>query len=207
MNEGGIFNLDVPPAYLGNPIVGAVYSSNIWLPAQAIHHPSTIPGPQPWSNMRTHLQAIGNADATALFRRAEMRFETIDMHGVSFLISHLYRLTSCYGDSLSRPLIILLAVAFLTIATFYLGNLAVPTPDCRQLVWAQDFCSFDAYGSTLRSIWLAMQPFFNPFGLRTDQAVVPANGIAMFVQIVNRVTTAGLLFSFFVAVRRRFRIS
>jgi hypothetical protein len=207
MDGGGIFNVRVPPMYAGNPVTGTVYFRGVWLPASYHHHADSSRGPQPWSNMRAHMQAIGNADATALFRHAEMASETTEMGVAARTISRLYRWSSSYGDNIGRPIVFLMCITIIFASFYWYWGGAVPSPDCRQLVWAKKLCEFDDRGSVYRSLWLAMQPFFNPFGLRSDLAVVPAAGWAMAVNIFQRILTILLVFVFLLAVRRRFRIA
>jgi hypothetical protein len=164
IEDSGILNIEVSPPAEGCPIKTAVYFHKLWLPRRVIPEQVALLGPQPWSYMRAHLQSMGNQDATAYFRCAEMALERPQLQPSEKTISRIYQLTSNYGENIGRCFLWIVFVTMLcAILYFYLEGASV-TPDCNAMPWARRMCDHDTLGAGLRAAWLALQPFFNPFG-------------------------------------------
>ena len=144
LNRTGILTLDVPPNYQPNPFIGGLQITKLWLPSKRYDHRHALEGAQPWANMRHHVQALGNPEATKLFHRTEMRIEALQAGAVTRAFDTLYRVSCDYGRSINAPIFWLITLWLAAFLAYWICHGAVPTDACRITIWSRVLCEFDS---------------------------------------------------------------
>ena len=107
--------------FADSPFVGRVDLRNVSLPRKDGFYKGQRPGHQPWTNMRLHLQRLGDIGLAGTFQSVELTMERKEESAQSSVkfISYLYEFCSDYGNSITAP-IKLLVWSMIIAFSFYL---------------------------------------------------------------------------------------
>lgn len=180
---------------------------------------SRMPTPNAYLFLRHQLTEVGNTEAAGFFARAEHYFNYRREPGAARLVSFLYWATSDYGTSVTRPLLWTLGlVATGTAFGFTVGPVLDPDflkhandsamADQLHMTWYSAFLDDDWRARLARATAAAWGAVFNPFSVFGDRGVVlmPSWWSNLILKLIGAFTTLSIAM-FFLAIRRRFRLS
>lgn len=207
VERGAIFHLACPAPGSTNPFSGTVVlDANAYWPISR-RRSRLFEGPQPYRNLRAHLEQLDNIPAANLMRRLQLRSEREDDQGVSWFVSWIYGTFANYGTAPGRPLLYAVFLYAITFAVIYAFDGGAPgQPD--YLYSGFDRLLIDPlHGDVYRSLMLPLQSITNPFGLLSvRKLVVPMSGFGAILLGVQGLATALLLFLCALSIRRRFKV-
>jgi hypothetical protein len=207
VSGGGILNIqcDVPGG--NNPIVGsAVIRRSTYFPHEV---GLRLKGPQPYRNMRHHMEALQNGPAASLFFTLEQAVER-KLHrafSIDRLISWLYGALSDYGSSAQRPFWYFLGLFALSCAIVFLSDGAIFSDGLNTSSWELDMMGDGCPARMLRAIVLTGQATLNPLGVFGTRGLLIAKYKFLEAWLfLDGVFSVLLLALFLLAIRRRFKM-
>lgn len=218
IDGGSIRSVKCPPTDGENPFTGSVLiSRDVSLPVSKKW--PLFPGPQPYRNLRVHLEKLQNVPAANLFRSRELRSERASEYGVNWIINWLYGTFSDYGARPEYALSWALAVYLVTAFVILIGDGgALGLPLESYIGWRSSltieeplFVEFPRYPDVSkaefrRSFILPLQSFVNPLGLfGSRNLVVAATGWGKILLAVQGLFCDALVLMAILGIRRRFR--
>lgn len=202
---GGLLDLTCPPQHERNPFSGNVTLKGVYLPRSRA---AWVQSPQNWRNLHAHLHNMENVPAASMVLSAVLAQQRSDEALTAQLLSWLYELSSDFGNSPSLPLVWLLTLTALSIGTIgSQGGADLGVPPEQLMGWQKALLGDDSEASARRAVYLGFQPILNPFGWFKSNTIVIAPNINIQILLwIQSFLSAALIFLFFLAIRRRFKI-
>jgi len=204
MEYGSILRIQFPAGPEHN-FLHMVEFHRVYLP----HDPTEFDAdPQQYRNARSFLQSNNNTLAAATFHSAELALDRHRETMISRFVSWIYEVFSDYGNSVSRPVLILL---FLFVAISALGTIfdatTVGIPPKELSGWQHQLSGPSLEGRALRSATFTLRGIVNPLGIFNIKPLVIAVSI-WWSLVLEGLSVLGTLALglFVVAVRRRFKL-
>lgn len=203
---GSIRAIESPPPHRGNPFVGSVTISDVVMPTTP--KSLLLKGPQTYSNLRSHLEKLGNVPAANLMRARELATERHYERGLTRLVNWIYEFFGDHGLRAGRPLawaFLAYGVAFALVVGLDGGKWS---PDATLYFgWRTVLTEQALYGDIARSAFLCLQSIINPFGIFGPRSlVVPGTVTGQAILAVQGLFTDLMLFLTILGIRRRFKL-
>ncbi|MEM8833808.1 MAG: hypothetical protein AAGB32_04630, partial [Pseudomonadota bacterium] len=162
-----------------------------------------------FANMRFHLDKSQNVEAALIFNRAHMKMERQYLKPFPAIMSWLYGVFTDYGNSISRPLWYIFIASLVSIFLFLPpNNLELKSNENNTWVEKINDQCIKNNRCFNRASWYSVEPVFNPLGVVVgSNKFSPTNITLVYLNALHRIFLITMLFFFFLALRRRFRIS
>jgi hypothetical protein len=206
LTEGGILNIQCNTPDGDNPIAGSATFKKIYFPRKV---GLRLKGPQPYRNMRSHMERLQNVPAASLFFALEQTVDRKSIHLFSLdrLISWIYSLLSNYGTSVQRPFWAFVFLLILSSVLVYEFDGALIAEPADLHGWQVSMLG-DGIGAQLtRAVTLVGQATLNPLGVFGQRGLLIANSGPLEIWLIaHGIYSILFLALFLLALRRRFKM-
>jgi hypothetical protein len=205
--RGGIvLDIKCPPPTGESPFTGSVYfDRKVYLPRKP---GAGLAGPQPYRNLRAHMQRLENAPMVSLFHSLEQAVERQNQSWFSRIIRRLYGVLSDYGSSAGRPLFWFVILLTSTFGVLFWSDGAAINQLVSQKGWYSELFTEGLTSRGWRAFVATISATVNPLGiLGTTSLVVPKYAWVTVWLPIHGLLAAIFVVLFVLALRRRFKIT
>ncbi len=163
---------------------------------------------QQYRNLRHHLSTLENQMAESFVHSKVLSLERRDDNFFNRLVSIFYQYSSNFGSSTWAPLLWLFLITLFGTSLVYFTDGAIISEDPALYVgWREALGETTGFGQLLRASILGTQPLKNPLSIFTGPGRLVAKDIWLAIWFVfQSILSPVLVFLFFLALRRRFRM-
>lgn len=200
--------VDCPPPDAENPFRGTVAFVDVTMPTSK-KKSDLYEGPQQFRNLRHHLETQQNYFEAAKMRAFELNAELELDSGLNWFANWFQKVTSNYGLSPARPLLLAVAAYSMTVVFVFITNGAETglADQSAYVGWRAALNEPGLPGELSRAFMLPFQSLLNPFGILGPRSLLVAStGWGQVITGIQGVTCDLLIAMSALAIRKRFKL-
>jgi hypothetical protein len=160
--------------------------------------------------LRGNLLDLGNSQAASAVHGVELAYERQHESWFNRILSWAYELLGNFGDSIGRPLLLLVVLIIASASVLLVSNGAVVDPMHEDQFFGtwREVLNYPNVGALVKSLVLSVQSILTPLALLGAHSVVVARywWLQAYLVLFHGPLSLTLLTLFFIGLRRRFRL-